>query len=231
MKSRKKEVLLWAFLLIVLFSAGWFRGYRPEINWRSFFGEQPPLVILAPEEAWLNQDLAKLLGEILERPVVLEQIDDFTEFEARLIPQDTAPLVWMSANWARAFHAQGLLSDFDRLNKVIRDKVSPDFQFAEAPVPVFLPLMWARQSELTRIEGFALPSGGRERADALKLMRRLLRDENSIEFARKAPVATTLRALDNADLPLEKKALFLRDQNFAPERPGGPETIDGSPGR
>lgn len=187
------------------------RGYKPEIDWESIFGKEKPLVLLAPENSWLTREVAQNLSEQIKRDVQIEIIDDFEEFEARLVPLDSPSLVWLPASWAAAFEGQDLLADFDRLNEEIRTKVSPDFVAIETGKPHFLPLLWSVEKNNLRVEGFAIPHGGTDRSGAIKALRSLLATDQALRLTRESPAASTLRSLDEEDLPHEKKSRTLRD--------------------
>ncbi len=209
--SRKKEYAFWAVFLFFIFGVGWIRGYRPEIDWESVLGKEKPLLILVPQNSWLTAESVRFLSEKIKRDLRLEPIDDFEEFEARLVPLDSPSLVWLPASWAEAFEEQDLLADFDRLNEEIREKVSPDFVSIETVKPHFLPLLWAVEKQTLRVEGFATPHGGTDRSGAIKALRALLSTEQALRFVRESAAASTLRSLDEEDLPLEKKSRTLRD--------------------
>lgn len=210
MRSRAIESILWGLCFTALFFFGWFRGREPEIGWRTLFGSPPPLVILTPDASWLPKDFLQIVAKNTETELHLEIIQDFADFEARLVPLDAPAMIWVPMAWARGLASQGLLLDLsDRPD--LADRTDADFQSADVG-NTFIPVLWKHEDGELRIEGLALPSTGRDRAAALRVMAKWLSPEIAAELTRKTPAASALEFSNTSDLPFEKRADALRNR-------------------
>lgn len=209
--SRKKEYALWTAFFVLLFLIGWAKGYHPKFDFEAIWGRPKPLLILSYGSPWLTNDFIQNLSEETKIDIQIETVDDFTEFEARLIPLDSPALVWAPISWIKAFSEQGLLANLEEeLGSSAFDQLSPDFK-SDSPQSSFIPLLWSMENKTLRIEGLAIPHGGDQRSAARKIIHAWLKKDLMLSFVKKSPASSTLRSLDHEDLSLEKKSRTLRD--------------------
>ncbi|MBX2986448.1 MAG: hypothetical protein KF802_00995 [Bdellovibrionaceae bacterium] len=210
-----REGALWAFLFALLFGVGWFRGAHPDFHWQDYFSSSKPLVILTPNRDWLPESFVQRLSKEIDQEIRIEVVEDFADFEARLIPMDSPPLLWMPSSWAEALGSQGLLTELAPQSPWVRDQVSADFIQPVTARLFFVPLLWDVEDQSLRVEGVAIPHGGENRAAALAALRKWLKPTVALAHVRDVPeAATTVLSLEEKNLPHEKRASSLRDFNF-----------------
>jgi hypothetical protein len=213
--KRSLKPLLWVLLFGLIFGAGWFRGYRPDFNLRAYLPSKDPFIILVADRTWLPQEFLDRLSQELDIEIQLEEAPEFADLEARLISQDAPGLLWMPVSWAQALAEQRLISEIMSDRPLISKSVSPDFLITKSGEHLsFIPMIWSAQGNQLRVEGLALAHGGRDRAIALRVMRRWLKADLAELQVRLVDGASALKSLDGADLPYQKRARSLRDLNF-----------------
>lgn len=212
---RLREVLLWGLLLAALFAAGWVRGVSPDLQWKKLFpSSSGPMVILAYDRTWLPEAVLQKIAKETKQEIRVEVVPEFADFEARVIPLDSPPLLWVPASWAQALGDQGLLGDLGYQEEDLRNKVSPDFISSEGTNERFLPFLWVIQNKELRVEGFAFSHGEKGRYEALTVLRTWFKNENALMQTVAVPASSALQSLDQENLPYEKRSRSLRDQNF-----------------
>lgn len=212
---RLREVLLWGLLLAALFAAGWVRGASPDFQWKKIFpSASGPLIILAHDRTWLPEEVLQKIAKETKQEIQVEVVPEFADFEARVIPLDSPPLLWVPASWAQALGNQGLLGDLGYQEEDLQNKISPDFVSSEATTECFLPFLWIIQNKELRVEGFAFSHGEKGRYEALTVLRTWFKNENALMQTMATPASSALQSLDQENLPYEKRSRALRDQNF-----------------
>lgn len=212
---RLREVLLWGLLLAALFTAGWVRGASPDFRWKKLFPlSSGPVVILASDRSWIPDNVLQKIEKETKQEIRIEVVPEFADFEARVIPLDSPPLLWVPASWAEALGNQGLLGDLGAPEEDLKNKISPDFLGSESAPSRFLPLLWTIQNKELRVEGFAFSHGEAGRLEALTVLQAWFKNETALLQTTSVPASSALQSLDQENLPYEKRSRSLRDHNF-----------------
>lgn len=208
---RWKQLLIWGPCLAALFALGWWRGQNPDFDWRVYVQSPETLVILTPDPSWIPNDILSRLTEGTRTELRIEKIEDFADFEAKLVVVDAPDLIWIPLSWARGLSSRGLL--FSLGEDLVSEKVHADFRTATKDYS-YMPVAWAPDDGELRIEGLAVPLNAKHRQAALDLVLRWTSPDLASRQIRAIPAASTLAFSSNADLPFEKKVDSLRNSSL-----------------
>lgn len=179
-------------------------------------------MLLAYDSRNMKESFLRELEEAAGVPLKLEVIEDFADFEARLVTQDAPGLVWLPPAWARALAHQNLLVGLRALRNELEKAVSPDFRRSSALNDwTDVPLLWSLKDRRIRIESLAIAANTPDARRALKVLREWLRPEIAVRQVQLGEDSSTLLSLDQWDLPFERRARSLRDHSFQGLREGG----------
>lgn len=212
MLSRWREILLWGLCFAALFAFGWWRGSHPDFKWSGLLGPDQPLIVLTPDPAWIPPGFLIRLSRETGLQFQLEKIDDFADFEARLVPLDAPALVWLPSTWAKGLASQSLLLPFGDAPD-LPARVHPDFRERESNgSEAFLAVLWKQQDNELRVEGLALPTNGKNRLAALRALRAWTSPELAKLQVLGSDANSALEFSSHSDLPFERRADALRNQ-------------------
>lgn len=212
-RRRWPEITLWGLLFAVLFALGWVRGNHPQWSWRDLLPSRDPIVIMTSDANWLPATFIKKISEETEMEFRIEKVDDFTDFEARMVLLDAPSLVWIPLSWAKGLDSQKLLRPYV-LKSRDRKLIHPDFA-TMTPDLSYIPVLWQIENSDLHLEGLAIPSNAKDRGAALKILEKWISSENALAQLKAVPgVSSALSFSDQADLQPEQKASALRNQSL-----------------
>lgn len=184
---------------------------NPDFQWRWIWGSDEPLIVLTPDPSWIPPDFLRRLSKDTGLRFEIEKIDDFADFEARLVPLDAPALVWLPSTWAKGLAEQSLLLPFTD-SPDLPARVHPDFRDRDKGTEAFIAVLWALNGSELRIEGLALPTNGKNRLAALRALRAWTSPENAKTQILASAANSALLFSSQSDLPFERRADALRNR-------------------
>lgn len=166
--------------------------------------------MLTNDSSWLPEEFLRRLSKEAAVEVHVERIEDFADFEARLILADAPALVWIPLSWAKGLASQHLLFPAGA-RRALRNRVHSDFR-SIAPELTYLPILWDVENNELQIEGLALPANGIDRRMAMQIA--MLWTSTDLAMAQLANLPKARSALSfstTSDLPHERRADDLRN--------------------
>lgn len=207
---RPIELFLWGLCFTALFSFGWWRGAHPDFAWRSFYSSSDAVILMTPESSWIPDEFLQKLSKDAQVEIRVERVDDFADFEARLLIADAPSLVWIPLSWAKGLASQHLLYPAGE-RRALRNKVHPDFR-SIAPELTYLPVLWNLEKSELRIEGLAIPMNGADRREGMRIATLWTNTEWAEEQLKDLPDSrSALSFSSSSDLPFERRADDLRN--------------------
>lgn len=208
-RTRWKEVVLWGLCFTALFALGWWRGTNPDFTWRGLLFTPDEVIILTSDRSWLPDAFIDELSKAADAKIRIEEVQDFADFEARLVTADAPPLIWIPLSWAKGLASQDLLFPAG-VRRALRNSVHKDFR-SIAPDLTFLPVLWSFDTSVLRIEGLAVPMNSPHRRTGMMLATIWTRTELAHRQLDLVPVASALTFSSASDLPFERRADALRN--------------------
>lgn len=215
MSPTRRRLLSWGLLYAALFSFGIWRGFSPDFEWPTLRRADEPLHILAYDSRNLKESFLRELEEATGVPIQVDVVSDFADFEARLVTQDAPALLWLPPSWARALANQHLIVGLRSLRQDLERAVSADFRRASATNDwTEVPLLWSLKNRQIQIESVALSANTTDTRRALNVLKHWMQPEIAVRQVQLGEDSSTLLALDQWDLPHERRARSLRDHSF-----------------
>lgn len=210
MRAKALIFFLWGLCFTGLFAFGYWRGAHPDFSMRSFWSSPESVTVLTNDAAWLPEDFLRKLSKEAAVEIHVEQVEDFADFEARLITADAPALIWIPLSWAKGLASQHLLFPAGE-RRALRNRVHSDFR-SIAPELTYLPVLWNVENNELQIEGLALPANGRDRRMAMIIATIWTNTDVATAQLRALPgTRSALTFSTTSDFPFERRADDLRN--------------------